>query len=318
MVDLPTSNSAEDYDSELLNASRANLASKITRWTREEPNYNTQISSLGLRRYDALTEPTSYLHEPSICLVVQGAKRVMLADEAYVYNPTNYLITSVGVPVMAHVTEASNEEPFLGLILKLDLKAVAQIMVDGNLPLGKKKASTRGMAVNRVSVPLLNAFDRLLDLLDDPDSIPILAPLIEREIIYRLLMGEQGAQLRQIAATGHQSHQIARAIDWLKENFRKPLRIENLASHAGMSTSTFHHHFRALTAMSPLQYQKSLRLHEARQLMFLEKLDAATAAFEVGYENPSQFSREYSRQFGAPPLRDVNKLRKLASVEMSS
>ena len=171
------------------------------------------------------------------------------------------------------------------------------------------------MAVSEVSLPLLNAFQRLIDLLDQPEDIPILAPLIQREILYRLLMGEQGPRLRQMGAAGSQSHQIARAIDWLKANFSQPLRVDDLAAHARMSTSAFHHHFRALTAMSPLQFQKWLRLHEARRLMLTEHLDAATAAFQVGYESPSQFSREYNRLFGAPPLRDITSLRQLAVAE---
>jgi AraC-like DNA-binding protein len=165
------------------------------------------------------------------------------------------------------------------------------------------------MMLGEVTLPLLGAFQRLSDLLDAAEDIPILAPGIQREIIYRLLVGDQGGRLRQIATVGSQSQQIARAIDWLKNNFTRPLRIDDLAAQARMSTSTFHHHFRSMTALSPLQYQKQLRLQEARRLMLAERLDAATAAFQVGYESPSQFSREYSRLFGAPPLRDVASLR---------
>ncbi len=165
------------------------------------------------------------------------------------------------------------------------------------------------MATGEVTVPLLGAFQRLIDLFTEPKDIPILAPVIQREIIYRLLVGDQGARLRQIASAGSQSHQIAWAIDWLKGNFTQPLRIDDLATQVNMSTSTFHHHFRQLTAMSPLQYQKTLRLNEARRLMLTERLDAANAAFQVGYESPSQFSREYNRLFGAPPLRDITSLR---------
>jgi len=161
-------------------------------------------------------------------------------------------------------------------------------------------------------LPLLTAFQRLIDLLAEPKDIPILAPIIQREIVYRLLVGDQGARLRQMASAGSQSQQIARAIDWLKSNFTQSLRIEDLATQVNMSTSTFHHHFRALTAMSPLQYQKWLRLNEARRLMLIERLDAATAAFQVGYESPSQFSREYSRLYGAPPLRNITNLRRSA------
>jgi AraC-like DNA-binding protein len=171
------------------------------------------------------------------------------------------------------------------------------------------------MATGEVTLPLLAAFQRLIDLLDEPKDIPILAPIIEREIFYRLLIGDQGVRLRQIAASGSQSNQIARAIGWLKGNFARPLSIDELASQVNMSTSTFHHHFRQVTAMSPLQYQKWLRLNEARRLMLAEDRDATTAAFQVGYESPSQFSREYSRLFGAPPLRDISSLRQMVAVE---
>lgn len=168
-------------------------------------------------------------------------------------------------------------------------------------------------ATGEVTLPLLTAFQRLIDLFDEQWDIPILAPIIQREIIYRLLVGDQGTRLRQIASAGSQSHQIARAIDWLKSNFTRPLRIDDLAAHVRMSTSTFHHHFRSMTALSPLQFQKQLRLREARRLMLAEQLDAATAAFQVGYESPSQFSREYNRLFGAPPLRDITNLRQAAA-----
>ncbi len=164
-------------------------------------------------------------------------------------------------------------------------------------------------------MPLLAAFQRLVDLLAEPEDIPILAPIIRREITYRLLVGDQGARLRQMASAGSRSHQIARAIDWLKGNFTRPLRIDDLAARVGMSGSTFHHHFRSMTASSPLQFQKQLRLHEARRLMLTDHLDAAAAAFEVGYESPSQFSREYKSLFGAPPLRDITTLRQLAAGE---
>jgi AraC-like DNA-binding protein len=210
------------------------------------------------------------------------------------------------------IIKASREQPYLSLRLKLDQGEIAQLMVDSHLPPPRAQPSSRGMATGEVTLPLLSAFQRLLDLLAAPQDIPLLAPLIQREILYRLLVGDQGARLRQMASAGSQSHQIARAIDWLKGNFTRPLHIDDLAAQVHMSTSTFHHHFRALTAMSPLQYQKWLRLNEARRLMLTERLDAATAAFQVGYESPSQFSREYSRVFGAPPLRDITSLRHMA------
>ncbi|NTU59022.1 MAG: AraC family transcriptional regulator [Chlorobiaceae bacterium] len=289
------------------------FAETIARLTADGSRPTTAIPELSLYRRDAPSEPTSYLHGPSICLIAQGSKRVMLGEEAYVYDAHHFLITSVGLPVVAQVIEASAAQPYLGLTLRLDLRVIAQLIMDSNLPLPRPRKSGRGMSVSEGSMPLLNAFQRLIDLLDEPEDIPILAPLVQREIYFRLLVGDQGERLRQIVESGSQSHQIARAIEWLKENFTRPLRVDELAAYASMSTSSFHHHFRALTAMSPLQFQKWLRLQEAKQLMFTEHLDAASAALRVGYESPSQFSREYSRLFGAPPLRDVRHLHKIAA-----
>jgi len=292
-------------DAENLEGARKALAVRIERWTRTTERLVTDIPGLLLRRWESVTEPATYLHEPSICLLTQGAKRVMLKDDVYVYDANTYLITSVGLPVVAQVIEASKEKPYLGLVLQLDQRLIAQLMVERDLPQPRKEPTRRGMATGEMTSPLLGAFIRLVDLLDAPEDIPILSPLIQREILYRLLVGEQGHRLRQIASAGSHSNQITRAIDWLRSNYTQSLRVDDLAEHAGMSTSTFHHHFRELTAMSPLQYQKWLRLNEARQLMITKRLDAATAAFQVGYESPSQFSREYSRLFGAPPARDI-------------
>lgn len=309
-MDLIPARQADD-----LKTAQAALAERITRWTTERDLPAAAIPALTLRRWEAPTEPASSMHEPSVCLIAQGAKQVLLGDDVYVYDAHHFLITSVDLPVVAQVIEASREKPYLGLMLKLDQREIAQLMVDSNLPSPRTQQAGRGMAVSAVSLPLLNAFQRLIDLLDEPEDIPILAPLVQREILYRLLVSDQGPRLRQIGAAGSQGHQIARAIDWLKSNFAQPLRVDDLAAHARMSTSSFHHHFRALTAMSPLQFQKWLRLHEARMLMLTEHLDASTAAFRVGYESPSQFSREYSRLFGAPPLRDIKGLHQIAAGE---
>jgi len=233
----------------------------------------------------------------------------MLGEEVYVYDAKSYLVSSVELPIVAQIIEASPEAPYLGLTLELDLNLISQLMVDSNLPSPPPRKASRGMAVSAVTEPLYAAVQRLLELLDSPDDIPILAPLIQREISYRLLTGEQGARIRQIVSAGSHGNQIARAIDWLKNNADKPIQIADLANYAGMSTSAFHQHFRSLTAMTPLQYQKRLRLNEARRLMLMDNLDAATASFQVGYESPSQFSREYSRLFGAPPSRDIRTLR---------
>lgn len=286
----------------------------IARWTEQGEMHTTAVPGLSLFRREAPTEPISGMYEPSVCLVAQGAKRVLLGDDTYVYDAHHYLITSVHLPTIVQIIEASPDKPYLGLRLKFDLREVSQLMVDSNLPQPRPQQSSRGMATGGVTLQLANAFVRLIDLLDDEKDIPILAPVIQREIIYRLLVGDQGERLRQIATAGSQSQQIARAIGWLRNNFSQPISMDDLAAQANMSTSTFHHHFRSLTALSPLQYQKQLRLQEARRLMLAERMDAANAAFQVGYESPSQFNREYSRMFGAPPLRDINKLRQIAAI----
>ncbi len=293
----------------------AALAETIARWTDQGDRLETAIPGLSLWRRVKPTQPASRIYEPSICMIAQGAKRVVLGDDTYVYDAHHFLITSVDLPTVWQIIAASREKPCLGLVLKLDQREISQLMVDSHLPPPRAQQSIRGMAIGEVTLPLLAAVQRLLDLLAEPKDIPILAPLVQREISYRLLVGDQGTRLRQMASAGSQSHQIARAIDWLKGNFTQPLRIDDLATQVNMSTSTFHHHFRALTAMSPLQYQKTRRLNEARRLMLTERLDAAIAAFQVGYESPSQFSREYSRLFGSPPLRDIMSLRQLAPGE---
>jgi AraC-like DNA-binding protein len=291
------------------------LTSRIARWTEKTDQMTSAIKELILYRREKPTEPMTAMYEPSICVVAQGAKRVFLGDDTYVYDARHYLITSVDIPTVVQVSRATREKPCLGLVLKLDRRQISQLMVDSNLPLPPAQQSSRGMILGEVTLPLVTALGRLIDLLDEPQDIPILAPIIQREILYRLLVGDQGAHLRRIASAGSQSHQVSRAIDWLKGNFTQPLRIDDLASQVHMSPSTFHHHFRALTAMSPLQYQKWLRLNEARRLMAIEHLDAATAAFQVGYESPSQFSREYNRLFGQPPIRDIARFRQVAVGE---
>lgn len=289
------------------------LKGSIARFTSKGELHTTAVSGLSLFRREEETEPISGMYEPSICMVAQGAKRVLLGSDSFVYDAHHFLVTSVHLPTVVQIVEASPEKPYLGLRLTLDQRQISRLLVDGNLPLPRAQQSSRGMATGEVTLPLLNAVQRLVDLLGDEQDIPILAPVIQREIVYRLLVGDQGERLRQIASGGSHSHQIARVIEWLKGNFAQPLRLEELAGRACMSTSAFHHHFRAVTALSPLQFQKQLRLREARRLMLTEHLDAATAAFNVGYESPSQFSREYHRLFGAPPLRDIKGLRQVPS-----
>lgn len=301
-----------------ISVARSALAQQIAHLTEKQHRLESDIPGLLVVRYEAPTEPISAMYEPCICLVAQGAKRVMLGEEEYVYDANHYLITSVGLPVVANVATASKDVPLLGLVLKLDLGVVSQLLVDSNLPAMRSPKAGSGMAVSEVSASLINNFQHLLELLDSPEDIPILAPLVQKEILYRLLMGEQGQRLRHIATKGSQGHQIAKAIDWLRENYVQQLKVDGLAKDNGMSISTFHQHFRAMTAMSPLQYQKWLRLHEARRLMLVERQDATTAALQVGYESPSQFSREYKRQFGAPPLRDIKNLYQMGQPETVS
>lgn len=298
---------------ELRETSQA-LARSIARWTGDENQVETEIPGLRLSRWATPTEPTSYTLESSICLIAQGVKRVLLGEEAYVYDATRFLITSVDLPVVANIIEASSEKPYLGLILELDLKEISQLTVDSGLPLRRSGQAEKGMAVGQLSLPLLGAFQRLMELLDEGENIKILAPLVKREIFFRLMTTDLGPRLQQIAASGSHSHQISRAINWLKKNYTSPLRVNDLAANAGMSKSAFHNHFKVITSMTPLQFQKRLRLNEARRLMLTENMDALTATFEVGYESASQFSREYSRLFGAPPLRDINRLRQTMSA----
>ena len=301
----------KDIDNNSLEVAIDALGKGIARCTEKGELHTTEVPGLSLFRRDEPTEPISGMYEPSICMAVQGAKRVILGDDMFVYDAHRYLITSVHLPTIVQIIEASPDKPYLGLRLKFDLREVSQLMVDSNLPQPRPQQSSRGMATGEVTLQLVNAFIRLIDLLNDEKDIPILAPVIQREIIYRLLVGDQGERLRQIATAGSQSQQIAKAIGWLKSNYSQPISMDDLASQANMSTSTFHHHFRSLTALSPLQFQKQLRLQEARRLMLAERMDAANAAFQVGYESPSQFNREYNRMFGAPPLRDVTNLRQL-------
>jgi AraC-like DNA-binding protein len=305
------------YENTDIETLREAVKNEIARWTEGENRIETAVTGFYLFRSEEQTQPTIGMYEPSICLIVQGAKRVHFGGDTFVYDAKHFLLTSVDLPTVVQIVEASREKPCLGMMLKLDLCEISKLMVDSSLPPPRRQRSSGGMALGEITQPLLDSFQRLLALLSEPKDIPILAPLIQREICYRLLVGDQGVRLRQMASAGSQSQHIARAIEWLRGNFTRPMHIDDLARQVNMSASTFHHHFRVLTAMSPLQYQKRLRLNEARRLMLTERLDAATAAIQVGYESPSQFSREYSRLFGAPPLRDIAILRQAAAGEMA-
>ncbi len=284
---------------------RKDLARKIAAHIRMDGKEATGVPGLSLYRKSAPTQCTSAAYEPELIVFVQGEKRINVGGTTLECNESTFLLTSIDMPVVSQVTKASREEPILALMLKLEMPMVREILSQEEFHVPEAVSATRGMAVGESSVELLDACSRLLDLLDAPQDIPFLSNLIQREVIYRLLRGPRGENLRAIATLGEQSNRTAKAVAWLRENYAKPLRVEDLASVAQMGVSTLHHHFRSLTAMSPLQYQKQLRLHTARVRMLTDGMDAASAAFEVGYESPSQFSREYSRFFGQPPMRDI-------------
>ena len=272
-------------------------------------DFATSIPGLSLFRRDQPAPPVVCMIEPSLILVGRGEKRLWVGGEGYRYDPSRFLVTSLDLPANSEVMLASPEQPCVGLVLRLDVGMLAEILSKGGLPAKRQPSMNAGAGVGNLSSALEGALERLLALLDEPEAIPVLAPLVLREIHYRLLHTDQGARLRQITAVDGQGYRIAKAIDWLKVNYNAALRIDELAARVQMSAPTFHHHFRQLTGMSPLQYQKWLRLNEARRLMWMERLDVSRAAFAVGYESPSQFSREYARLYGTAPSRDIALLR---------
>ncbi len=282
----------------------------------------TAIPRLFLGRASELTEPMPTVYDPALCIVVQGRKQVMLADDVYVYGPEQFLVVSVDLPVVGQVIEATPAEPYLCLKLNLDPGQLSALMMElgQGSPRNQRAEQLRlGLSISPLPPPLLDAMVRLARLLETPNDIPILAPLVEREILYRLLSSEYGDRLRQIAMADQRLVGVNRAISWLRQNYAEPFRIETVAREARMSPSALHHSFKSVTAMSPLQYQKQLRLQEARRLMLGKAMDAATASHHVGYESPSQFSREYSRLFGAPPSRDIARLKEsVLSIFLSS
>lgn len=284
---------------------RKDLARRIAAHTTAEGEHPTGIPGLSLYRRSAPTDCTSAAYMPSLVVFVQGQKRINLGRSSYLCDESNFLLTSVDLPVVSQVVAATRDTPMLSLLFALDMPVIREILSEQEFHFDETSSATRGMAVGVTSVELLDACSRLMDLLDAPRDIPFLGGLIQREIIYRLLRSPQGMHLRTIATIGEQAHRTARVVSWLRENYARPLKVEELAAMARMGVSTLHHHFRSLTAMSPLQYQKQLRLHVARERMLHHGLDAASAAFEVGYESASQFNREYSRFFGQPPMRDI-------------
>jgi AraC-like DNA-binding protein len=291
---------------------RFELASTIQRFAPEYGVYETAISPLHFIRSDTPTDTIHTIHKPGLCIIAQGSKEVRLWNESYTYDPLNYLVVSVTLPLAGQVIKASAEHPYLCIRLDIDPAEIAHLIADVS-PIGMPGQETsRGLYLDKIDTSLLDAMLRLVRLLDTPSDIPALAPLALREIFYRLLKGQQGQRLHEIAIADSQTHRVTRAIDWLNRNYAKPLHIDELAGYVNLSSSTLHHRFKAVTAMSPLQYQKQLRLQEARRLMLSEGMDVCAAGFEVGYASPSQFSREYSRMFGAPPSKDLAKIRSIA------
>ncbi|KAF0093874.1 MAG: AraC family transcriptional regulator [Puniceicoccaceae bacterium 5H] len=268
----------------------------------------TALPRVGLFKSVQPSNPVHALYEPRLCVIAQGRKYVTLGEEVLEYNEANYLIASLDLPVAGCVCEASEERPYLSFCLNLDISIIASMLAE--LPPATSAAvSGSGISVTPIDDQLLEPSVRLLKLLDRPDDIPMLAPLIEREILYRVLTGPQGAQLRQIALGEGRMARLSRAIAWIRAHYNEPLDVEYLAEVANMSQSSFFRHFKAATSLSPLQYQKNIRLQAARRLMLTRQEDAANIGFTVGYESPSQFSREYSRMFGAPPARDAARMR---------
>jgi AraC-like DNA-binding protein len=297
------------------NLNRAELVERIARAVPLDGSVEP-IKGLFLNRASSITKPHHSVAHPSLCVIAQGAKVILLGDEAYRYDPYKYLLATVELPAVSRLVEASAEKPYLSLRLNLDSTLVASVMLEAGIPSpGAGAGSARAIDVSPLDVNLLDAVVRLVRLVECPPSeARVLFPLATREIVFRLLAGTQGARLRHIAVLGGHTDRISRAIERLRLDFDKPLRIESLARDIGMSASGFHEHFKAVTAMSPLQFQKNVRLQEARRLLLGEDMDAATVAYRVGYEDASHFNREYKRRFGSPPMRDTERLRSEARV----
>ncbi len=289
-------------------ANRDELIELIARAIREDGTIEP-LKGLHLNRASSPKEPLHSVYDPVFCVIAQGSKEIFLSNERYVYDSTHYLLVTAGLPLVGHVLEASREQPYLSLRLELDPTLVGAVMVEASHPSSQNRADVRAINVSSLDAGLLDAVVRLVRLLEAPAEAPFFAPLITREIVYRLWMGEQGDRLRHIAALGGYTPYIVKAIERLHKEFDQPLRIDSIARELGMSVSGFHHHFKSVTAMSPLQFQKRLRLEEARRLMLGEGLDAASAAYRVGYHDASHFNREYKSLFGLPPMRDMDRLR---------
>jgi AraC-like DNA-binding protein len=289
---------------EIAEAGLAEMSALMTRFATTDGVHRTPIERLSFLRYGRPDEPMPTVYPPCFCLIAQGSKAITLGPERYVYDRSRFVVASVDLPVTGTVLEATSAAPYLCVMLELDLAQIASLLLDLEPPAAADATPARGLFLGQANPVFVEAVLRLLRLLDAPQDIHALAPLAEREILYRLLRSDDGWRLRQIASGQGQARRIARSVAWLRAHFHQTLRVERLADEANMSVSSFHAHFKQVTAMSPLQYQKQLRLQEARRLLLSDAVDAATAGHRVGYESPSQFSREYRRAFGVPPATD--------------
>ncbi len=297
---------------------RAQLARKIALFIGKSEKMITPVPGLILSRRTAPTAPTLATYEPSLAVVAQGRKQATLGGTTFIFDESRYLLTALDLPVICNVIDASESVPYLCFVLQLEMSTVRELLAQEEIPATAAPSENPAMATGQSTAELLDACCRLVSLLETPCDIPFLSGLLQREIIYRILRESGGTRLRAIATLGDQSHRTAKAIAWIKANYARQLRVEELAQLAGMGLSTLHHHFRALTSMSPLQYQKQLRLQAARGRMLVDGMDAASAAFEVGYESATQFNREYSRFFGQPPRRDIQMLRQPGAPHLES
>jgi AraC-like DNA-binding protein len=293
----------------------AELRSLIKRHARPDMMVEA-LPGVAIMASDTTTEPIHHVYEPTLAVIAQGTKRTVLNDKVFEYRAGQYLVVSVDLPITGHVVEASEREPFLAMGLVLKPANIATLLLE-TAPGDRTVGEPLGLAISSALPELLDPIVRLLRLLDHPEDIFVLAPMLEREILWRLLAGEQGAMVRQIGLADSRLSQISHAIRWIRSHYAETLATEALAGLVGMSVSSFHRHFRAVTSMSPLQYQKRIRLQEARARLLVESADVAAVGFEVGYDSPSQFSREYSRLFGAPPGRDVARLRGVPTLAQS-
>lgn len=295
-------------------AAQTELADRIARLATSDGIHQTDLEALSLVRISQPTPCAPTVFEPRLCIVVQGSKIASLGDQVYHYDPLHYLVVSMTLPMLGQVTTATPDKPYLCLRLDIDPEQITQLLLDGTSPTAVDDKPVCAAYAARMTTPLLDAVLRLMRLLDSPDDLRVLAPMAIREIHYRVLQGELGHHLRNMTVRDSRPQRIARAVELLRERYLEPLPIEELARAVHMSVSSLHHIFKATVRMSPLQYQKQLRLHEARRLMLVDSLDANAAAHRVGYESPSQFSREYKRLFGAPPRSEISQIRTTAGI----